>query len=518
MMKDIAVKLKILFLPFLILSILLITGYSWLRWLLDIHLKILPLKDDLLNFWLPFFAPWLLVVLCMRRRVRILDVAGKNNNGYFGYQLVMGLSISIPLIISQFYLEKAAFSLHPLDSVHQLTEYPGEKYFQLDTFAVDKSQALAYVTGRTSGRHNERLTFYLYLACPLDTLTYTSWYAVKYSEGMSSRASDAEKEQTYEAFIESSWQAFNQLDCHQVSYFVNLPYSDDRDGFTEAVKTRFPAVDKTHLFILEPEPERFDARLGNMLLWVLGSYAIGVCIIGLMVTIPRLHPMGYGDYLDKVPVADEDFDLYRQYLNPFGKYPATAVLLLANILVFISMVLAGMNVVSPTPQELLQIGANRRQEVLSGEYWRLFTAMFIHKGLMHVAMNLFALGIAAALLEPTLKFFRLLLLYLIGGVAASLASIYWYDNITSLGASGAIFGLYGLLLAFNVTRVFAAEQQGVVWIVLLLFGGLSLLLGFLGGVDNAAHIGGLISGFILGMLISLMEGKRLRENSRYALD
>ncbi|MFK8060807.1 MAG: rhomboid family intramembrane serine protease, partial [Polaribacter sp.] len=95
----------------------------------------------------------------------------------------------------------------------------------------------------------------------------------------------------------------------------------------------------------------------------------------------------------------------------------------------------------------------------------------------------------------------------------SLTSIYWYENTVSVGASGAIFGLYGLILAFTVFKIYPNYMRGMTWMLLGLYAGVSLLLGFLGGIDNAAHFGGLISGFIIGGILILIDKEELKKNA-----
>lgn len=201
------------------------------------------------------------------------------------------------------------------------------------------------------------------------------------------------------------------------------------------------------------------------------------------------------------------------FLDPRGPKKATAILLLLNIAVFVVMIFSGLNIVSPTPKELLEIGGNRRFEVMNGEYWRLFTSIFIHSGLMHLFMNLFGLGLGASWLEGILSRIQLLISFIVCGILASITSIVWHENTVSVGASGAIFGLYGLILAFTVFKIYPTYMRGMTWMLLGLYAGISLLFGFLGGIDNAAHFGGLTSGFILGGILILIEKEKLIKNA-----
>ena len=127
-------------------------------------------------------------------------------------------------------------------------------------------------------------------------------------------------------------------------------------------------------------------------------------------------------------------------------------------------------------------------------------------------MNMFGLVISASFLEGILGKTRLITSFLICGILAGLASILWHQNTVSVGASGAIFGLYGVILAFTVFKIFPYYTRKLTWMLLGLYAGLSLVFGFFGGIDNAAHIGGLVSGFILGGIFILTDKKRLIKN------
>jgi rhomboid protease GluP len=172
-----------------------------------------------------------------------------------------------------------------------------------------------------------------------------------------------------------------------------------------------------------------------------------------------------------------------------------------NILVFLIMILSGIDIISPNGRELLEFGANRRLETTSGEWWRLLTSMFLHGGIMHLILNISGLVIAAIFVEPLLGRKNYFILYLLSGLLGSLASIWWYPNTISVGASGAIFGLYGAILGLLSTNAFPDGGKRGVFSMIGIYVGINLLWGLTGGIDNAAHIGGLLSGSIIGLIL-----------------
>lgn len=179
-------------------------------------------------------------------------------------------------------------------------------------------------------------------------------------------------------------------------------------------------------------------------------------------------------------------------------YTITPIIVDINILIFILMVVSGANILIPDNQVLLRWGANLRPLVLEGQWWRLFTCVFIHAGILHLVLNMYALIYIGLLLEPYLGKFKFAIAYLITGVLASVTSIYWHAFTVSIGASGAIFGMYGIFLSMLTTNFIDKKIRGPLLSSIGVFVLLNLMNGAKAGIDNAAHIGGLISGVIIG--------------------
>jgi len=176
----------------------------------------------------------------------------------------------------------------------------------------------------------------------------------------------------------------------------------------------------------------------------------------------------------------------------------TAIIIGANILVFIAMVISGVNILGPGSETLLKWGADFRPSVLEGQWWRLLTCCFLHIGIIHLLVNMYALLYIGVLLEPFLGRLKFTLAYFLTGILSSLSSIVWNEATVSAGASGAIFGVYGLFLALLTTQLIHPAVRkpmlkSMVWFVIL-----NLSIGFSGLVDNAGHVGGLVSGLLMG--------------------
>jgi membrane associated rhomboid family serine protease/Flp pilus assembly protein TadD len=183
----------------------------------------------------------------------------------------------------------------------------------------------------------------------------------------------------------------------------------------------------------------------------------------------------------------------------------THVLFGANIAVFLAMAMASGSVTDFPPNIGIHFGANYGPFTLTGQWWRLVTYMFLHGGLMHIGFNMWCLWDLGALCESLYGRWTYFAVYLITGIAGGIASVAWNPSVLSVGASGAIFGLAGALIASFYLGEFSLPSIAIRGTLrsLVIFAVFNLFLGgFFGGIDNACHIGGLVSGLMLGALIA----------------
>ena len=185
-------------------------------------------------------------------------------------------------------------------------------------------------------------------------------------------------------------------------------------------------------------------------------------------------------------------------LTPSQGYYITPILIIINIFVFIMMVANGVDFFMPSNESLLLWGANYRPSTSGGEWWRLLSSTFVHIGVFHLLMNMYALLYIGILLEPYIGKVRFLSAYILSGIIGSVASIYWNEITIGAGASGAIFGMYGVFLAMLSTNIIDKSARKPLLISIGVFVVYNLVNGMQQGIDNAAHIGGLISGAIIG--------------------
>jgi rhomboid protease GluP len=195
------------------------------------------------------------------------------------------------------------------------------------------------------------------------------------------------------------------------------------------------------------------------------------------------------------------------------------VLVGANVAVFVLMAASGVSPANPTTQDLLKWGADNGPLSLTTQPWRILTSNYVHIGIIHIFFNMWCLLNLGALAERVFDPWTYLLVYTFSGVTGSLGSLWWHPAVVGAGASGAIFGLAGALIAALYLGKLPIPKQAIQGTLksLISFAAYNLFFGLAGGIDNAAHIGGLAGGLAMGAffaqhLTDPAEQRRARRN------
>ncbi|WP_242945449.1 rhomboid family intramembrane serine protease [Hespellia stercorisuis] len=188
--------------------------------------------------------------------------------------------------------------------------------------------------------------------------------------------------------------------------------------------------------------------------------------------------------------------------NKNKKAVCTIALVAANIIVFLGLSFIGR---TEDAEFMVQHGAMYDLYVVNGhQYYRMFTSLFLHFGVNHLFNNMVMLGVLGWTMELEIGKIRYLIIYFVSGLGGNMLSLCWNvlegESVVSAGASGAIFGLVGAMLYMAIRNrgsVGNVSGRGLIFMVVLtLYYGLTS-----SGVDNLAHIGGLVAGFILAVLL-----------------
>jgi rhomboid protease GluP len=504
-MTGLSDKLKLIFKPFLIIAICFIAIYTFLHWALFLKVGI-PLKEDIVKFWLPFGLPFIPILIWLRPRIKLLHF--KNDNGSFGYQFLACLAIALPTIIAQEYLITATGKLTSVTNVSQIDKAEKTKYYSLQNYYIDKQRIAVRNTASVTGKNNTDFNMLIYVAMPIFENKFDTskteckyWLGKKYSERISNSLSDQEKDAKYKVFAEQKQKEFEETDFKNFKYLEVIGNTEDHDEFKKALE-KSEIVQGNQQIIFEAQSEPFENRNGKKLEWIFGSLGIGILAYFILLLFPKFDEKKLQKFKSGKIQKDTDIKEMLEFFIPKEGFYITPILINLNLLVFVALVIAGFGLVSFKGDDLLNWGANYRPITTDGQWWRLLTNTFMHGGLMHVFANMYGLLFVGIFLEPLLGKTKYLLIYLTTGILASVASIWWYEATVSVGASGAIFGLYGFFLATLLLKVFPPDFGKAFLTSTLVFVGFNLLMGFTGGIDNAAHIGGLVSGFIIGLVMS----------------
>lgn len=212
---------------------------------------------------------------------------------------------------------------------------------------------------------------------------------------------------------------------------------------------------------------------------------------------------------DNINQKNESKSKIAEKIFSFKKPIVTYSLIFICILVFILMYVLGNG--STDNYTLLVFGANVDTLTKNGDYYRLFTSMFLHIGILHLLCNMYSLYIIGKEVENVFGKVKYLIIYLLSGIAGSILSLAFNHNTICAGASGAIFGLLGALLYFGYyyrTYLGATLTRTIIPVIVL-----NLIIGFTSsGIDNAAHIGGLVGGILIAMAVGVPDKSNNNNN------
>tara|TARA_R110002073_G_scaffold225022_13_gene385628 strand:- start:13676 stop:15523 length:1848 start_codon:yes stop_codon:yes gene_type:complete len=213
-----------------------------------------------------------------------------------------------------------------------------------------------------------------------------------------------------------------------------------------------------------------------------------------------------------------DADELKQALEGMGRRPLVMPIIVAvNVAIFVLMAASGVSIITPETMDIIKWGGNLDGLTLTGDWWRLGSSMFIHIGFIHIAMNMAVLWDAGRVVERLLGRLGFFSMYIVSGLLGSVASLVWNSGITSAGASGAVFGVFGCMFALLLRNhgLLPAAARSRLTKSAGLFIAYNVVFGAsVDGIDMAAHAGGLAAGFLCGLLLSLPLGDKGEQGQR----
>lgn len=197
----------------------------------------------------------------------------------------------------------------------------------------------------------------------------------------------------------------------------------------------------------------------------------------------------------------ENYEQTKQYRSSVPV--VTVLLILANIIMYLISAYKAGNIFDIDTYTLYTLGAKYGPAIAVGQTWRLFTCMFLHANALHILFNMYSLYFVGTQVEEIYGKPSYIIIYLFSGIGASYLSYRLSYSTVSVGASGAIFGLLGAMLIFILFKRNRIRKGALSNLLVVI--ALNLYIGFTSsGIDNFAHIGGLVTGIILSLLANLI--------------
>jgi len=194
------------------------------------------------------------------------------------------------------------------------------------------------------------------------------------------------------------------------------------------------------------------------------------------------------------------FIRYENWRTYVKSYPITTLLIIANIVMFIVLMASG----GTNGENLFRHGAIWKVEPFNKETWRIAAAMFLHGGFEHLLFNMFALFVFAPPLEQMMGSFKYAVLYVISGLLGNTAALWLSEwGTLAVGASGAIYGIYGAYLFIALFRRQTLDEASRRTLLIIL--GIGIVQSFvIQGISWSAHLGGLAAGFVVYSVLRLI--------------
>lgn len=524
--ESIKLRLKQVFLPYLGLSILSILLFGALRWLLDIYLDVLPLKEGYWDFGIPLLLSVSVVSIWMWPRYELLTLkwVKRSSSGYFFITMV--LALVIPLVLSQNYLSKAAYEVIEVDSLSDIRYYPKQKYFRVDNFEPLKLESVSYIEIQVvSGRYfDSKLHIDYYIATPF-TAADNIWLGTSYHTKYDNRADQSIKDHQYSAFINDSRHQYEAKDLSTISYFEKLKSSNQRSGYLHTVSTANRQSNLPPL-ILKPETGLLADSLDRDFVWGFGSFFIGMVLCLLLVLAAEFdnqEKKGTQKHIQKqkpvkkrAPVSDVSKSLVVWFRSNKER-PVTLVLILTCIAAFILTVFMGMDIIDPLSRQVNSVGGLTMNALQAGKYWRVVTSLFVHVGIMHLVMSLGMLFATGYILEKVLGSLRFSMAFFICGIFANVLGVLYFD-MDMAGVWGATFSLFGIaipLVAFKVFNKKYRELFGGTIAAILIITLTSMFFAFINTlIYMVYYLLTLCFGIVFGVVMVMTQKQSLLRNAR----
>lgn len=498
-------QVKFFVLPYLLWSLIAISSLLFLRWILEYVLGAVLINQSIWDWWIPGIATHLIWFLVLRYRFKLLyNPNWKNNQETFIYMAIVA-PLWLSITFTQFSLEYLVMKKEQVETTNQIDPKDWNTYYYMDSVSWDISNCHLHQTSAVTGRHSDRLNYYCYIAAPIDVSNsayHKLWIGKMYRESMKNNLAKSIKTKRWYALQEESLADFKRMYQRFDTYLIPVQRSGNYNNYIRAIERNASNKYFKHR-VFELSYEGIADKRSDIYKWAFGIPFIGIAICALFGNLQIHDKKGLQLYLEGQNTLTPDEHAIRNEIMLKGELPVTVVAIYIILIMYIIPAMVDGNIMHIDSITNFKFGAMQRSAVINGDIWRLFTAMFLHGGLMHLIGNLTALVFLGMSVEVHLERSKYIALIILGGLGASITSLNFLPMDTyAAGASGFLFALYGWALGAMLLYK-RVKENAVVIRLLSIYMGINLLLGFIfPGVDNAAHLGGLCTGFVLAFIFT----------------
>lgn len=524
-MREYKAKLQYVAPVYLLLSVLCVALPILFRWLGEAYWPFEPVDREVWSVWVPLLAPWLPMALWLSPRLNILAFGRREILLRNSFTALAALPAVAEGIFIQDYFSKKAGDVVRAPTPAAAAQAPAARFYLLGDYAMDDRREGMNLELSSAAENPDSLVISLFFVRPLrepgeapkPNAPPRCWQAVLFRKSMSDELSKAEKRRRNELFYDESQQELARFGPHTTQYFERASEPRKIEDLREAVADWLGSEPPPGLLLLQPRLGAFADRGGPGLTLGLLALAGGGALWLLLLAAPGFRTPEEIRRLEAEAAGDDfpgDLLVFVTYLFPQGPIIAGPLLALANIVVFALMVWEGGDPLDFSGEQLVAWGANLRELSLDDrQYWRAIASMFVHGGATHLIYNLTGLALGAFVLEPALRPWRFLALYLVSGVAASWTSVLFNESAISVGASGGIYGIFGGVLALLLTDAYPRRDRPGLFYIFGAYALSGFVLTFGRQIDNAAHLGGLLAGAAAGAILYLAKPRPIRKKS-----
>ncbi len=423
-----------------------------------------------------------------------------------GLALVSMLTVPA-IIILQVAIAQWSIVEHKVLSSDSITQTSGKDHFSIaDGIKLDTTRTGMYSTiFRTHNKYGaDDVHFEVYHVSEIffpKATTGTLWYGLRYSEISKRDQSDyktlSERLQLLETNSSKNFDSL--IHTLKITEVELNTQGSEYANFERAVENATNGVDHVMMILTDKEQRNaitfkltatFIVFLITQMIWLL------VCCF-VRVNKYELASLSEINRNDWKKVIIENLGHSFEYVIPKEKYFLTPILINTNVLIFLLMYFGRADDHAKT----VTWGSNYTPLVHQGQVWRLLSAGFIHFDFIHLMGNVVALGFGGYLLERVLGARRFGLLYIISIIGGSITTLCYNDVINAAGASGGVLGVLGAMLFYAILNIGDQDNRIMFVLVFAFFGFFTIITGFTSNshVDNAGHIGGMITGMITGL-------------------